>query len=255
MPRLLPLLSGAATGIVLVQQRRQRVRAERLAAALFETLLRAIDADDAETGQHVRRVARYALTLADAAGLDERAMRSVERVALFHDIGKIHGAVSDLVHDSSALTAEERRAVATHPARGAEALEPLDDFYPELSEGVIAHHERWDGSGYPRGLSGEAIPITARIVALADAFDAITYGRRYQEARDAADAAQAIEAGRGKQFDPDLTDLFLSPPVFDRLMQWLRAPSPPRPRPMKRNGHVDGAPDVNFRWRTVTRDR
>ena len=151
--------------------------AERLAAAVLETLLRAIDANDAETGGHVRRVARYALILADAADLDRSEQRDVERIALFHDVGKIHEALFDIIHDDTELTAAEREAVRTHPARGADVLTPLAAFYPELSTGVLAHHERWDGTGYPRRFVAASIPLSARIVAIADAFDAITYHR------------------------------------------------------------------------------
>ena len=103
--------------------------------------------------------------------------------ALFHDIGKLHGALSDIFHEQSKLTPEERRAVRTHPQRGAEVLAPLSAFYPDLGKGVAAHHERWDGTGYPRGLKGKRIPLVARVVAIADSFDAITYRRRYSHAR------------------------------------------------------------------------
>ena len=102
-----------------------RILAERLGAATLETLLNAIDANDAVTGAHVRRVARYSLILCDALELDEPTCRSVERVALFHDIGKIHEAISDIFHESSKLTPAERRAVMTHPQRGADVLAPL----------------------------------------------------------------------------------------------------------------------------------
>src|SRR5262249_603740 len=148
---------------------------ERFAAAALETLLNAIQANDEETGFHVRRVAACALIIADAAGLDEGTKRAVERVALFPDIGKIPDALFDIIHDPKRLTTAERRAVATHPDRGAEVLAPLAAFYPELPRGVVAHHERWDGKGYPRGLRGPQIPLEARIVTIADTFDAVTH--------------------------------------------------------------------------------
>src|SRR5439155_4899757 len=113
MRELVPLsVSAAATGL-LVRERAMRTKAERLSAATLETLLNAIDANDADTGAHVRRVASYALILGGAAGLDERTLHSVERVALFHDIGKLHGALTDIFHEASKLTPEERRAVMT----------------------------------------------------------------------------------------------------------------------------------------------
>lgn len=254
MLRYLGLAVGAAGGVLLIRERQRRVVAERLAAAVLETLLRAIDANDAETGAHVRRVARYALILADAADLDDREIRNVERVALFHDVGKIHEALFDIIHEDSDLTPEERQAIRTHPDRGADVLAPLAAFYPELSRGVLSHHERWDGSGYPRALRGIAIPLAARVVSIADAFDAITYGRRYRSARSAEDAAEKLMGGRATQFDPDLIDLFLSPPVFERAIGAMGENQRAKPRralrfPKQRDGSI---PKLSFRWRTTT---
>ena len=254
MIRYLGLVAGAAAGAVLIRERQRRLAAERLAAAVLETLLRAIDANDGETGAHVRRVARYALILADAADLDEHAIRNVERIALFHDVGKIDEALFDIIHDDSKLTPAEREAVRTHPDRGANVLAPLAAFYPDLSSGILAHHERWDGTGYPRGLCGRAIPFSARIVAIADAFDAITYGRRYHSAQGADDAADKLMQGRGTQFDPDLIDLFLSPPVFGQVMAVRREDHGPRPRraPRAATQPERSVPKLKFRWRTTT---
>ena len=254
MLRYLGLAAAAAGGILLVRERQRRLVAERLAAAVLETLLRAIDANDGETGAHVRRVARYALVLADAADLTERDLRNVERIALFHDVGKIDAALFDIIHDDSGLTPQEREAIRTHPDRGASVLAPLAAFYPELSKGVLSHHERWDGSGYPRGLRGSAIPLAARIVSIADAFDAMTYGRRYRSARSEGEAAEKLMTGRGTQFDPDLVDLFLSPPVFEQAIEVLREDHGPRPRRVSRGEKRadDSLPELSFRWRTTT---
>jgi HD-GYP domain-containing protein (c-di-GMP phosphodiesterase class II) len=248
-----PLVAlSLGTGAVLATERGARKHAERLAAALLETLLNAIDANDPQTGAHVRRVARYALILADAADLDERQQHSVERVALFHDIGKIHEALFDIIHEASALTPAERRAIATHPQRGADVLQPLAPFYPDLPEGVLSHHERWDGKGYPRCLAGDDIPIAARIVAIADTFDAITHRRRYREGGSAADATTVIASGCGSQWDPDLVDLFLCPPVHECVMAALhehrQARKPSVPDDRRRPQRVTPAPDVRFRW-------
>src|SRR6266513_5003479 len=122
MRDVVPLSVGAAATGLLYREHNIRIRAERLGAATLETLLNAIDANDATTGAHVRRVANYSLILAEAADLNEPTRRSIERVALFHDIGKIHEAVSDIFHDDTRLTPAERRAVRTHPRRGAEVL-------------------------------------------------------------------------------------------------------------------------------------
>ena len=251
MKDFVPLTVGAAAaGGLLLREHSMRTKAERLSAATLETLLNAIDANDAVTGAHVRRVAAYALILGEEAGLDERTLRSVERVAIFHDIGKLHGALTDIFHEQTKLTPEERRAVMTHPQRGAEVLAPLEAFFPDLPKGVAAHHERWDGKGYPRGLKGKRIPLVARVVAIADSFDAITHRRRYSHARSFSEAIRAIEEGRGTQFDPDLVDVFLSPPMRAKIEKAMReANKPHKNNSNRRRGEAQPAPDVTFRWR------
>jgi len=249
-PILLTL--GAGVGALLVRQHRESRRSARLAAAALETLLNAIDANDAVTGAHVRRVAAYSMTLARAAELDESTIRSVERVALFHDIGKIHEALFDIVHDDDGqVTPEERRLIDTHPRRGADVLHPLSFFYPDLSDGVLAHHERWDGSGYPHGLVAEDIPIQARIVAIADTFDAITHRRRYHRAQRLDDGVRALAEASGTQFDPVLVSIFLAPKVLARVRRIANASwrAVARHDDERRHHEESKAPDVKFRWR------
>ena len=250
-PILLTL--GAGLGALLVRQHREAQRSARLAAAALETLLNAIDANDPLTGAHVRRVAAYGMALARAANLDESTVRSVERVGLFHDVGKIHEALFDIVHDDDTeVTSEERRLIATHPERGAEVLEPLSFFYPDLADGVLAHHERWDGSGYPQGLVAEDIPIQARVVAIADAFDAITHRRRYKKAQSFEEGERVIAAGSGTQFDPILVSTFLSPKVLECVRRIARQNTRKQPSrdADRRHREEAKAPDVAFRWRT-----
>ena len=241
-----------ATGLVgaalVVRERRSRRALERFAAAGLETLLNAIEANDSQTGEHVRRVATYALIIADAAGLTERQCHAIERVALFHDIGKIHEALFDIVHDDHQLSAAERRAIDTHPQRGADVLAPLNAFYPELSEGVLSHHERWDGTGYPRGLRGTRIPLEARIVSIADTFDAVAHSRRYRKGRGVDDAFRIIGEGRGTQFDPTLVDFVMLPPIRARLAREHIAAASPRVG--RRSRTRESVPDVQFRWRS-----
>jgi putative nucleotidyltransferase with HDIG domain len=256
MPRSHTVLVGAgataAAAIGLLIRREQKRRTtERFAAAALETLLNAIDANDANTGAHVRRVAAYALILADAADLSEHECKSIERVALFHDIGKIHEALFDIVRENDSLSPAERRAIAKHPDLGANVLEPLRVFYPDLPDGVLAHHERWDGKGYPRGLKGRRIPISARVVAIADTFDAITNRRPYRDGQPAEVARQALIDGRGTQFDPDLVDLFLFPPVYARVERAEETVEEWKPPVQKRrtSREDESVPDITFRWR------
>jgi HD-GYP domain-containing protein (c-di-GMP phosphodiesterase class II) len=251
------LLAGTSTvGFFLRRTRRSRRVAERFGASALESLLNAIDANDAETGAHVRRVAAFALILADAADCDDEEKQSVERIALFHDIGKIHAALSDVLHEMHELTPEERRAIVSHPRRGARVLRPLAAFYPDLCAGVLSHHERWDGGGYPRGLRGKQIPRAARIVSIVDAFDAMTFSRNYRSARPVQKALDVIAEGRGTQFDPELCDIFLLPPVLERIKREMREGAHPRARSAdRREGDVEdpAPPDVSFRWRREER--
>jgi len=243
--------AAAAAALLLRRERETRRTAERFAAASLETLLNAIDANDAETGAHVRRVATYALILADAASVSEHERRVVERVALFHDIGKIHEALFDIIHDEKRLNRAERRAIATHPRRGADVLRPLNGFYPDLPEGVLSHHEKWDGSGYPRHLKGRRIPLSARIVAIADTFDAVTHRRRYRGAQSLQRGLEVILQGRGTQFDPELVDLFVFPAVFEQVAAAEeRVASWNEPVQHRRTGRDEAnVPDITFRWR------
>lgn len=242
------LLQMAVDGTLAMRERSARKAIERLGAAALETLLNAIEANDADTGMHVRRVATYAAVISDAADLSERERHGVERVALFHDIGKIYEALFDIVHDAAKLTPAQRREVATHPARGAEVLAPLGAFYPELPRGALTHHERWDGSGYPRGLRGKQIPIEARIVSIADTFDSVSHRRRYRDGAGFLTALDVIAEGRGTQFDPELVDLVLFPPVTQQLVRARVRPS--HHYSGRRTGAREEVPDISFRWRS-----
>ena len=251
MIRFLPIVTSLTTGALYLRERRIRRNLERLGAATLESLLDAIDANSPETGDHVRRVASYSLVIGDAVGLSEPDLRDVERVALFHDIGKLDGAVSDIVAEPKKLTPSERKSMHVHPRRGAEVLGPLKAFYPELPKGVLAHHERWDGKGYPHQLRRTAIPMTARIVSIADTFDAITHDRSYSNAKSIEEARERMLEGRGTQFDPDLLDLFLSPPVFRAIMKSMQRSHSPRRRGegRRKRKQKPETPDVSFRWR------
>jgi len=248
----LSVLAGLGAAILVTRSRRELKLRERLAAASLETLLNAIDANDPTTGAHARRVATYSLILARAQGLNVRAQCSVERIALFHDVGKIHAALFDIVHESSSLSPEERQLIATHPRRGAEVLQPLSMFYPDLSEGVLSHHERWDGKGYPRRLKGTEIPLQARIVSIADTFDVITHSRPYKEGESVAQALDAIREGKGTQFDPMLADLFVKAGVCSEVTEAAdKANQEHLGSDERRRSTQENAPDITFRWRNT----
>jgi putative two-component system response regulator len=167
-----------------------------------------IDCHDPETYDHVRRVSSFAAALARAAGLDDFAKRKIFVFSSLHDLGKI-GIPQSILEKPAALDGEETTLMRTHVTIGARLVEGLDPD-PILHDTILYHHERWDGGGYPEGLAGEDIPLSARIVAIADVFDALLADRPYKEAIDFEAAAGIVLEGRGSQFDPGLVDAFVA---------------------------------------------
>ena len=170
-------------------------------------LASAIDAKDPVTEHHCDRVAEGAIALARAAGLDEEAVEAIGYGAVLHDVGKI-GVPEAVLKKPGQLTEGERAEVERHPIIGAEILRPLR-LGGLIGPIVRAHHERWDGTGYPDGLKGVAIPMGARVVAVVDAYDAMTHGRPYRDALSDAQAREQLVRGRGTQFDAELVDLLI----------------------------------------------
>ncbi len=171
-----------------------------------ETLVATIDAKDSHTRWHSERVAAIAVDLAKAAGLNALDQEKIRLGARVHDIGKI--AIPDqILFKPGKLTEEEYERIQKHTVIG-EALLKGASLFREVLPIVRHHHERWDGGGYPDGLSGEAIPLWARIVALADAYEAMTAGRPYRAARSPEEALKEVLDNAAKQFDPHLVELF-----------------------------------------------
>jgi putative two-component system response regulator len=163
---------------------------------------------DDDTNRHTERVARTAQLLARALGLDGQVVEMIERAAPLHDVGKI-GIPDSILLKPGKLTREEFEVIKTHPAIGGRIL--CESSFPILkmaTEIAFTHHERWDGGGYPAGLHGEAIPIAGRIVAVADAFDAMTHARPYKRALPVDHAVAEILRCSGTQFDPQVVDAF-----------------------------------------------
>jgi cyclic di-GMP phosphodiesterase len=171
-------------------------------------LANAVDAKDPMTEHHCGRVADRALVVARLAGLDPEEIEAVGYGAVLHDVGKI-GIAESVLTKPGQLTPEERREMQRHPVIGAEILQPLR-LGRMVGAIVRGHHERWDGAGYPDGLSGESIPIGARIVSVVDAFDAMTHDRPYRPRLSDDETHQELIRHRGTQFDPDLVDLLLA---------------------------------------------
>jgi HD-GYP domain-containing protein (c-di-GMP phosphodiesterase class II) len=187
--------------------------AGRLDGAYLETitaLARAVEARDRYTGWHVERVRSYSLEIGTALGLAGDALRQLEFGAVLHDVGKI-GVPDAVLGKPGPLDADEWRAMRQHPEIGRRLLEAVSFLAPAI-DAVAHHHERWDGMGYPAGLAGQAVPLAGRIVAVGDAFDAMTSDRPYRAGLPVEAALAEIERGRGTQFDPQIAAAFLAGP-------------------------------------------
>jgi HD-GYP domain-containing protein (c-di-GMP phosphodiesterase class II) len=204
--------------------KQERARAQELRRSYIATvraLSNAVEARDAYTGKHAERVAAYGMELAEAAGLEVADSPQIEFGFLLHDVGKV--AVPDaILFKSSSLTEEEYALVRRHPIIGSEILRDVD-FLGEGKLVVRHHHERWDGSGYPDGLTGDTIPLAARVFAVADALDALTTDRPYRPAISFAQAREVVLAGAGSQFDPDVVAAYqqISDATFERVRATL----------------------------------
>jgi len=199
-------------GWLLDAMRRERT-ASRLHRDMVDILLNALTAGDPVTARHSRRVADLSYALAEAVGMRGRELRTLRIAALLHDMGKIDDRFFHIVHSRKPLTARQRAEIRNHPHESAHILAPLETEHPGIQQIVSSHHECWDGSGYPRGLEHTAIPLCARIISLADAFDAMTQPRKYREALPLETALGELRQGSGSQFDPALVDLASSEPV------------------------------------------
>jgi response regulator RpfG family c-di-GMP phosphodiesterase len=177
-----------------------------------ETILRlskAADSRDPETGAHIIRMANYSCIIAAGLGLDETFQQMILEAAPMHDIGKV-GIPDHILLKPGKLTVEEFSIMKTHANLGYQILADSQSETLQLgAEIALSHHEKFDGSGYPQGLAGEQIPLVARIVAVADVFDALTSERPYKLAWEMERALEFLRAGRGQHFDPECVDAFL----------------------------------------------
>ena len=218
---------------------------ERARTEAFGRLGVAAEYRDDDTRQHTQRVGITSALLAAEAGFDPPLVDALATIAPLHDVGKI-GIPDAVLLKAGALDHEEFVLTQTHTVIGSNLLGGTGS--PALDAAAVialTHHEHWDGSGYPAGLEGPAIPITGRIVALADAFDAMTHARPYRDALPVADAVAEIGRGSGRQFDPELVAAFecldpevlASPPLADRF------PPPPTSAwlDIRELSHVEGA--------------
>ena len=181
-------------------------RATQITFQTIGAIIGLIDAKDPYTDDHSLRVAQYSFIIADEMGWERDAVEKLYYIALLHDIGKV-GVHDSILKKKSRLSDSEYHIMKMHTSIGATILSEMT-FLDNVDEGALYHHEKYDGSGYPFGLKGEEIPITARIICLADSFDAMNTARVYREKCDKAYIIDEIMKCRGTQFDPDVVDAF-----------------------------------------------
>lgn len=177
---------------------------------LLYVLVKAIETRDPYTSGHSRRVSALASMIARDLGFSERKIDTVEQAALLHDIGKIDPKFSDVLQKPYSLTPEERKLIEGHSAAGADLLQSLSTVGPAVIEAVRHHHERYDGAGYPAGLSGDRIPVIARIIMVCDSVDAMLSDRPYRNALTVNDVESELRRCKGTQFDPKIADAILT---------------------------------------------
>ncbi len=180
---------------------------ESLSLHVVHTLAKTIDAKDAYTNGHSERVAAYSREIARRYGYDEERLEELYVMGLLHDVGKI-GVPDTIINKPGRLTDEEYMEIKKHPVKGAEILATITEM-PKLVTGARWHHERYDGKGYPDGLKGEKIPEEARIIAVADAYDAMTSHRSYRDIIPQEKVKSEIENGMGTQFDEKFARIML----------------------------------------------
>ncbi len=181
--------------------------------ATMKTLAFVVEAKDLTTRGHLERTHRYGVALARLMDPDLARRPQLGYGFLLHDIGKV-GVPEGILGKEGPLTADEMEVMKTHTVLGAQIVAPME-FLGEAVDVIKYHHERWDGCGYPHGLRREAIPLSARIFAVVDAFDAMTSDRPYREALRVEEAAAEIARGSGRQFDPEAVEAFHI--LIDRL--------------------------------------
>ncbi|MCR4923769.1 MAG: HD-GYP domain-containing protein [Lachnospiraceae bacterium] len=212
------ILGLVAAMIVLFYRRKVRILEKKRAESMelfeqtTEALASAIDAKDKYTNGHSHRVAEYSLKIAKEAGLSEEECEQVHYAALLHDVGKI-GIPIGILSKKGKLTDEEFEQIKQHPVMGGQILSSIRKF-TWLSSGARYHHERYNGKGYPEGLSGNDIPKLARIIAVADAYDAMTSNRSYRNVIPQEKVREEIVKGMGTQFDPEFAQVMVN--IIDR---------------------------------------
>jgi len=203
------------------------LRLEQTSRDLLDLMVKAIEARDPYTSGHSQRVAQYARVVAKDAGLHGRQVDQVATAALLHDVGKIYEDYAPLLRKEGKLTPEERTVLQTHPVRSAELVATISSLKGPVEQAVRYHHENYNGTGYPKGLAGEDIPIGARIIMIADTLDAMTTDRPYRKALPLERALLEFHEYSGIQFDPRLVTVVGRSAALRRLFgHYVETPVP-----------------------------
>jgi putative nucleotidyltransferase with HDIG domain len=194
---------------------------------LLELMIKSIEARDPYTSGHSRRVKDYAVQIARLMGYDAATVEKIGIAALLHDVGKIYDKYAPILAKEARLSPEEWAIIKEHPADGANLIATMTRLR-ELVPAVMHHHENWDGTGYPKGLKGEQIPLASRVIMFADTFDAMTTKRPYRGPLDEAAVRSELVKCRGKQFDPEIADRLLTSDFWQSLFPptGRRTPTP-----------------------------
>jgi GAF domain-containing protein len=217
------ILSLAAMAAVTIHN---ALLQEELRKAHLETIIRlsvAAEFRDDQTSSHIRRVSHTSAVIARALDLDPRQVELIHYSSPMHDVGKI-GIPDAILNKPGRLTDDERKVIQEHSSIGPEILgDPCNDLAEMAREVALTHHERWDGKGYPKGLAGEEIPLSGRIVAIADVFDALVSKRCYKDPSSTEEALAIIRGDSGKAFDPRVVEAFFS--SLDEILSYYRDPA------------------------------
>jgi HD-GYP domain-containing protein (c-di-GMP phosphodiesterase class II) len=201
-------------------------RLEDSGQELLQVMVKAIEARDPYTSGHSLRVSEMSRAIAVELGLSAREIEQVETAALLHDVGKIHEEFAPLLRKESRLTPEETALMQTHSSRSADLVGIISKFRGIIQDSVRYHHERWDGQGYPDGLSGKSIPLPARIILISDTIDAMTTDRPYRKRLGLDVVIAELQKCKGTQFDPELVDVAVSSVAVRRLISGSSAQMP-----------------------------
>jgi len=190
---------------------------QQLNTDLLRLMVKTIEAQDPYTSGHSIRVSEAAKKIARALAVPPRQLKRIETAALLHDIGKIDSVYGEILRQKGPLTPEQRELIRAHPDRGVDIIQSIRSIHPDVLSCVRHHHERWDGDGYPAGLSGEEIPLGARIIMVCDTIDAMTTARPYRDALPVSVVREELTKHRGTQFDASIVDVLVKTDILETL--------------------------------------